>query len=479
MRLAFALAIVTTVVSANAGVVPQQRGNACAAVWDLGPVDAVPGTTRRQPWTVTCVDGDPRCDGDGFVDGVCRVAVQVCVEQAIEGCTPKRPTRLRLPKSTATRLPGLVLPSLRGGAACGPTTTLDVPASSTDEPTLLTLLSRTRRTAGRSRVAVQCLPGTDTSSVCPNRLPGLASRARLSWQRAYSDVDLGYSGEAHNFAFVQGGLDLCLRDCDDVTTTTCQLSAARAPRPLPPLPLLVNGVPLCVALRVATPPAGTYDLASGALDLNTTVAATFHVLQPQTDVCPRCSGDGAGGSTGTCRGGANAGAPCIVDARTMLVGGAGDTEYQLSGDCLPSGPGVSAADIPLALSTGERRLDGSKPCPDQGVDDACPGATTCSLDCSATSASKGGRNQTCCSDDPWRPCFPTAPDASGQAIVRTGTPAVAFRTLVTEVFPKIGNGVLAYVGCSPRIRDATTDGVIGLGGPTAALLPFQLTLTDD
>jgi hypothetical protein len=354
-----------------------------------------------------------------------------------------------------------------------------LPASPTSAPTLVTLASRRGRKPGQSRVAITCRPSADASSICPNRLPGHPSRARLTWRGAGGDMDFGFTGEAHNFAFLDGGgLDLCLRACDGSTTTACQVRAARAARPFAPLPLLSNGVPVCLDTRFVAPPTGTFDLASGALALDVAVAADVFVLQPSGSVCPRCAGDGTVGSTGLCLSGENQGAPCVVEALTTVVGGTGEFVYQLSGDCPPAGSAASTLDLAFTLSTGERRLDGRRPCPKQTIDDSCEGAGICTRECSGTPAPKGGVNQTCCSNNPQRPCYPTAPGTAG-AIVRTGTPAALLPAPPDLAYPKTGDGVLAHVGCLLSTTDATVDGLNGLPGPTTWLLPFRAVVTDD
>jgi hypothetical protein len=290
----------------------------------------------------------------------------------------------------------------------------------------------------------------------------------MAWRSEGSDVDLGFSGEAHNFGFVDaGGLDLCLDGCDGTTDTVCE---ARTPgtRLTVPLPLITNGVPICLDPRLDGALTGTLDVATGAVELTGMLAADAYVLQPLDRVCPRCGGDGTIGSTGTCQGGRNAGAPCTVEAIADVVFSTPST-YQLSSDCLPDGKPTRTLALPLALSTGERRLDGPKPCEGQTDDDQC-GSGSCTADCTAVATSKGGLNQTCCSTKQTLPCFPSAPDAQS-AIVRTGSPAVLASS------PR--RGVLADVTCLPTTTDATVDILWGVPGPAALLLPFDLRIATD
>lgn len=478
MRLLVTAGVVAaSVATAAAGVVPQQRGNACAAVWDLGLADATPGAKRRHPWALECTDGDPVCDTDGFVDGTCRVAVRACVEQStFADCRPMRVKRLRLAPDTAALLPDLVLPALGQGAACGSEAVVQVPTSSASSTVTLTLRSRSRGRTGRSRVAIGCRPGIPTGSVCPNVLPGRPARARVTLQRSGSDVDYGTSGQAHDFPFVEGAaFDLCLSECDGAADPACSV-AAPAPTRVAPLPFLTNSVTACVHPRVETPFTGALDVATGALELNGTLAADVYGLQPLDSVCPRCSGDGTVGSVGACNRGRNRDEPCTVDVVAQVLG-ANPSVHQLSSDCLPEGQPVTTLTMPLVLSTGERRLDGSRPCPGQIPDDEC-GAGSCTLDCSQTPAPKGGIGQTCCSDNASLPCFPTATDSAG-TLVRTGVAAALTPPLPDAAYPKHGNGVLAQVGCVGRTTDLSVDILSGLPGPTAWLLPFTLTIAAD
>lgn len=81
-----ALAVVTLMSTAAVAVVVGGGGSAktdCLAVFDA-PAN-YPADTPRQ---VRCVDGDPACDTDTLVDGVCTVAVAVCINSsALSSCT--------------------------------------------------------------------------------------------------------------------------------------------------------------------------------------------------------------------------------------------------------------------------------------------------------------------------------------------------------------------------------------------------------
>lgn len=477
LRVAAVLPVLVIAATARAAIVPQQRGNACAAGWSIDG-EAVPSERRRQPWTLDCLDGDPACDADGFANGVCRMSVSVCVAPAIEGCAPKPVRRLRLAPKTARLLPALTLPPLDEGSSCGSPTTFEVPVDPA-EPTLLTLTSRSGSRRGASRVALRCRPSDVPNGVCPNRLPGRPAQATLAWRRQGSDVDFGW-GFFHDYAFVDAvGPTLCLDGCDGTKDTDCGVTVpSEAWRPLP-FPILQQSVTLCAVLRATAPASGSLDVSSGAMTLDLPLAADVFILRSASNICPRCTGDGTIGSTGTCQGGfpdAGSGGPCTVEALATVPHSNGSPVYQLSSDCLPGGEPVRSLPVTARLTTGEARLDGSLPCPGQTADDLCPTASACTVDCSAQEPPDGGLRQRCCIEVGGfgnASCFPTAPDAPPHAIVRTGL-APAFPA---TPFPRTARGVLAHVGCLGETTDATVDILAGLPGPTAWLLPFEVTVT--
>ncbi|HEV7731454.1 MAG TPA: hypothetical protein VGR62_04790 [Candidatus Binatia bacterium] len=451
-------------VSASA-LVPQQRGTPCDAAWDVGSATATPGPKPKQPWDVVCGDGDPSCDVDGDENGECLVSLGACAATATEGCTPQVVRTVFVPKSTQRILPDLTLPP-PGTAGCGTPTTLRLPASHPRDlraGVLLTLRSTGVGRRGSSRLRVRC--------VRPMREVDELSFVVSS---SASDFDYGFSGASHNFTMWKDArFDVCLTGCDETTDSMCDVSVC-VPQALPPMPLLSNGVPVCLALQMTGGTAlGTFDLASGALSLPVTLRADVHVQMPLTDVCPRCSG-GAIGAQGTCNSGERQGGACAVEAQVHVVGSP-NPDYFLSSDCPPNAANL-AASFPVAttFTTGETSIAGSKPCPDQLADDPC-GAGTCTVDCSDTVPLKGGINQSCCSNNPMQPCFPTAPDSPPGRIVRSGivAPLVPAWPAPTSSHTATG-AVLASTFCFPRTADPTFDIVGGLPGPGALLLPVDM-----
>ncbi|HEV7731451.1 MAG TPA: hypothetical protein VGR62_04775 [Candidatus Binatia bacterium] len=287
-----------------------------------------------------------------------------------------------------------------------------------------------------------------------------------------SDFDWGYTGGKHNYGLWDGArLTACLSSCDDVADPVCDAVACTA-RPLPPLGLSANGLPVCLVLHVEEgTQRGTFDLASGALSLPVTLRADVPVQTPVEDVCPRCSGE-AVGTRGTCNSGQRQGESCTVEAEMNVPGP--NPHYFVSADCPPDARKLVAS-IPFAmtLTTGETALAGSHPCPGQTINDAC-GMGTCTVDCSDHIATKGGINQTCCSNDPATPCFPTAADSSG-TILRNGVAMSPTPAWPTPAPSRSATGaVLAGIFCSPSVPDASVNILYGLPGPGALLLPVDM-----
>ncbi|HEV7731450.1 MAG TPA: hypothetical protein VGR62_04770 [Candidatus Binatia bacterium] len=460
MKVLVALLVLGAAASGPAALVPQQRGTPCDAAWDVGNATATPRAKPRQPWDAVCSDGDPRCDLDGAENGECRMAVAACVAVATDGCTPTI-RKLAIPRATRKKLRGLTLPPVRT-AGCGDPVTLILPVS--DTPVLLTLRSGKR---GSSRVRVRC-----------TRLDPLRRQKELSLlvSTTLSDFDWGFSGNGHNYALWQGPrFTACLSGCDDVADPACDAVACSA-RPLPPLGLLSNGVPICLVIHVeAAAQRGTFDLTSGALSLPVVLRTDVHVQTPLSDVCPRCSG-GAIGAHGTCSSGTRQRQACVVGAYSY-VNGSPNPGYFLSSDCPPDAQKlVASLAIATTLTTGDSTLVGPKPCPEQRVDDSC-GMGICTVDCSGNQPTKRGINQTCCSNSPSTPCFPTAPGSAG-TIRRTGIATPLTPAWPSPAVSRTAGAVLASTFCSPKTTDQSVDILHGLAGPGALFLPVEMEVHD-
>jgi len=262
------------------------------------------------------------------------------------------------------------------------------------------------------RLYLVCEPGTPRCFANPTGGP---AELDLVTAASGSDLDLGSSGLAHDLA-VPPGVRLCLSGCDATTQPVCDAVGGYVDQAVgAPVSLLAGSVPICLVSRVnAFGARGTADLQSGAVDVVVHLTTFAYLGQ----VCPRCTGT-AVGEVGTCDGGANAGAACVVD---RLADGA----YGVSRTCAPTGDVVGTVDVALPLTTGMSSLS----------------AETC-----------GG--------------------AAGD-VVRQGTPSVASPAWPDPDYPKsAADTVLAATFCVPASGVADVDASIGLPGPGAATLPVS------
>jgi hypothetical protein len=298
-----------------------------------------------------------------------------------------------------------------------------------------------------------------------------------------TDLDNGWSGLSHNFPVVFGtALTVCLSGCDTTTTSRCTENEAATDQANgrtfgPPIPLFAAGVPVCLVNRFGAPKVtgALADVATGAV--TATANLRSDVFQTTgTQICPRCSGD-AIGETGTCDSGARQGQGCRTEGTLRVIGAVGNADYTLSSDCVPPGSPSGTLTIGLPLTTGTSTLAGPRPC-GASVDDEC-GAGVCNATCTGNACvstnmagecvdRKGGVSQVCCSLDPTRPCFPTA---GGGQIVRTGSTTAPTPPWPEETYPKTGSAVLTATFCEASTGTSTVDGIAGLPGPGALVLP--------
>lgn len=502
MALSVALGVATAAYADQLGIDKgKAAASSCSLAFDTG--DGVTVSTQGKKRVVQCSDGSA-CDQDGAANGSCTFSINVCT--AIDGCTAE-PVELIKPAAKAKKLVGLVPPTTPQAAVtatCGTAGTIAIPlkGKNKDKASALgkgKMILKTKIASGKGSAVIfaQCTPagGGPVTATCPDReAAGLPKQLNLTVPTTGGDLDNGYSGDSHNFPVTaQSTLSFCLTNCDATTDSVCDGSGSTGEKGKSlngpffgaPLPLLANNVPVCVVNRYANPNiTTTYDLATGELSGGVVnLLSDVYVQTADTNgdnVCPRCSGSGLG-QQGTCQAGARKGQSCTVDGTIRVVGSGPSSlpldqreAYNLSTECPPDSGKLSATlVIDLPLTTGEARKDGSKPCQGQTVDDACPGSGTCTFDCSATVPAKGGINQTCCSNQQTKPCFPTAPDSPPNAIIRNGVPAIALPAWPDPTYPKtVEGGKAAAVFCEASTKDATVDLLTGLPGPGALLLPY-------
>ena len=465
--------------------------------------------------TVTCIDGDPNCDADGATNGVCRFRLRACVNvPGIPRCSPTtiRKLRVRAFPKTAHPRPRFRPRLPRSEEACGRLTTIRVPLHGT-KPGHVTL-QMTAITADGQRdddvLVLRCLPPPPICEecICPGNPAGGPDQLDLSTTGTGSDLDVGWTGISHNFPVApRAQVRLCLTACDASTNPLCDVSTTPVgtgtinPMFGPPLPLIAQGVPVCLVNRYEGPPTGIVNVQTGevtnanplAIDLFSDVHLTLNA-----QVCPRCTSGGGTpsfGQTGTCDGGPNLGKACTVDSVLQVTQAQGNKTYALSGGCPPD-PGQLAGtlSIQLRLTTGTSTLAGPTPCTEGQdnpvaaplMDDSC-GDGTCTRGACTGSAcvshapdgtcldAKGGLSQACCSTQTNLPCFATK---NGGSITRTGEADPPTPAWPDSTYPKMSSGSsLVATFCAGATEKAVINNTSGLPGPGALILPVTETLT--
>ena len=310
---------------------------------------------------------------------------------------------------------------------------------------------------------------------CSLNAAGGPSELILTSQDAGSDIDLGWRGtEADNLPFPAGSeMRLCLSGCDDTTDPVCDANGAAvtvAGQTLaPPVPFMAGSVTgVCLVVRFTTPPSGTANVETGAIDVSASLTAAAHVAffpTATTKICPRCSGATVGAS-GTCDSGDRVGQACVVDdVITVPDAPAGaDTIYNVSRDCAPSTTPAGTTALDLSLTTDVASLTGSLPCGGQTSSNNC-GAGTCTGTCPAE-ANQGGVLDACCVNAlSQQPCFPNP-------IERLGSASSPLPTWPGTAYPKSGTGLLADALCVPVTGSPSIDPIVGLPGPLALRIPI-------
>jgi hypothetical protein len=217
---------------------------------------------------------------------------------------------------------------------------------------------------------------TPTAVCCPRELT-------LEIDGPAVDLDLGSTGINYDTHFPNGFAIRLAADCPHAAATGCGVCALTDAAPedrrcfadmsrhcardadcesrkcvrlfSPPLPLNAGGVPSCAIDEVASMGTGSFDPATGAIELPLTLHWNFYEGVDVGFQCPRCSG-AAIGDTGTCRAGLNDGAACTVHATDVTFG---NTSY----DCPPEpGADAGALDIPMMLTSGISTLTADQVC---------------------------------------------------------------------------------------------------------------------
>lgn len=463
-------------------------------------------------------------------NGSCTFTVQLCINEAVAGCTAA-------PVTSFTQTAGTALPQPAVGGSdhvCGDAQTITVPLKNgkktgkqkikiktavsgkppKDPDTLLLICQPNPSNAGCGGGSV-C--GNDTVEA-PEQCDGIADTAcpgyclsdctcgsctvpadctnpaggpsKLAMAISSSgDLDTGWTGVSHNFPLVVGSkLNYCLARCDASSNPDCCGKGETGDGTTngrffgAPLPLVSGGVPVCVVnefngpITLARANLQTGEM-QGRVDLFSTVWTS-----PQTNVCPRCTGGTNLGDPGTCNAGSNRNGACTIEGIITLNSDnppISNDKYYLSSQCPPGGvayENVGKLDIRQPLTTGTATKVGAKLC-GAAQDDGC-GTGTCTQSCPGTPPLKGGINQFCCSggSSNGTPCFPTK--SGDHAITRMGSPVIPQPAWPDPTYPKTGNTVdLAAVFCIAKTTSSTVNGIAGLPGAGALIQPMSETWT--
>ena len=485
-HLAAALVAATLATVARAEFVVLPGGLSSKDCWNGFQVEtsnAIVGTTSRRIKALAC-------------DGKCTFGVRACVALGQPaGCAPVRLSRLQV-----EGLPSSALPPVRGPLhACGVTQKVTVPLGPYPKKRSWAKLSLVGKRAtpfgwrtDRDRITLYCLRNpTGACDTCPtscDNVDGGPDRLIVRFGDTGSDLDIGWTGEAHNFrAVMNAQVDACVSGCDGTADTQCDVCAqvfpgtGSAPTFGPPVPLLASNVPVCLVHRFGSNVFGTADPATGAVSLDLKLQTDVH-LTAHDSVCPQCR-------NGQCDGGVNAGKVCAVEASVpVYVSPTRSDQYDLSSTCIPSSPVAMLETNFAPLTTGTATpLVGPTPCvaaageptgiPPQA--DQC-GASGCGAECTGAACVskepdptdpdrlvcidvKGGVSRACCNNQTQQPCFPLQSTALAPHGFTT-PPEPLVSSASTSTTP---HAVLVSTFCAKATGANTIDVIDGLPGPAA------------
>src|SRR5262245_44148632 len=223
---------------------------------------------------IDCQDGDPGCDLDRVANGTCTVAVGACLHlDGVAGCSAspiQRATVKAMPKRLAKDVPVPVPappPTPVTAMTCGSDAVVTLPLELTrkavQKPSKRVTLKLTTTASGKPKktsdtLKLRCVPNAGAGACGPNPAGG-PSELRLTTAGSGSDIDLGWTGDAHGLGIVPNAtVRVCLAGCDATTNPGCteresETAAVNAPMLGAPLPLVAADVPICVVDRFGAP----------------------------------------------------------------------------------------------------------------------------------------------------------------------------------------------------------------------------------
>jgi len=435
------------------------------------------------------------------VNGQCVFTVRACANGEVTGCTAANVTSVK-PKG------GVPAPAVAGTAnVCGGSQTIPIPLAGKRKSRSRTIKMVTKTADGRPKTDRDSLKLTCRRAcqggprICEKNPAGGPDQISLVVGENDTDLDNGWSGDSMNFPTPSSSrLDLCMTGCDKTTNPVCALRGSTGPDSLngqvfgPPLPLLANNVPVCVINRYNGEVSGTFDMATGEMNIQVNLLSDVYFTDPGK-VCPRCTGGSKVGDSGTCDSGRNQGKACTIESiLRVALSTAQNKNFELSRDCPPAvatPDGILDIRLPLTTETAGP-LEGGKPVPCgqepqnpvavEAKDNACGGAQCQEGICTGTACvrrnadnicvdDKGGLSQNCCANFTGRPCHPVG-------ITRTGKRGIPQPPWPDPVYPKETPGTLAAVFCEAATNTFTINTAAGLPGPGALLLPGITTVID-
>lgn len=363
-------------------------------------------------------------------------------------------------------------------------------------------LGTTLGTPDVTATAVPCPPNPT-----PTPTPGIQPRTialRITADDGagrVNDIDVGWTGFAHDIHGLVGGGFTATLDCDPGASTCPFLLAADGVPFSAPLPLSAGGVGVCAVLDGDGVILGSFDTTTGTLTADLPLEVSIHLGFGADFPCPACvTPDGVPdlGELGTCAGGSRSGSPCRVE-------GLGEPGFGIaagtSRDCPPP-PAITRAHIDVPVTTGTvvwGTTPASPACTafsSQGIRCLCPGSgteptrphscvddsTTAELDgCLAEGPNAGqcaaGPYDSVCGDAPWIACFEDRDCTTGSCVAR---PRKCFPDPIVRTGHAAApvNGAarptLAGRFCFPSVASASVSNVGGFPGPAAFELPADV-----
>jgi hypothetical protein len=198
------------------------------------------GITPNKGKNLDCQDGDPSCDVDQTENGICVLGIGVCLAQTnVAECTPlpvekitvkATPKTIKLGDLNVPVTAPVPPPVLLSEPACGAETVFRLPLKinkkGKQKPSKTVTLTAKAVVSGKPKkdqdtLKVRCVPNAGGGQ-CPENPAGGPRELQLLAADSGTDLDNGFSGNAHGFPVVSNArLRVCLAGCDQTTNPQC------------------------------------------------------------------------------------------------------------------------------------------------------------------------------------------------------------------------------------------------------------------